>query len=110
MSSAPFWHLTWQIDDDGEGHTILEAMASHRATDDTAQQATDAELQRVLAWAQQQFGHDQGPLDEGHAWDLDLQRHHEADGWHSVTLTIAATPAFHAAFIEHFGDPLDDED
>lgn len=108
--TTPFRHLTWNIDDDGEGRHILEAMASWREADAAVRDGVEAELQQVLGWARRAFGDAQGPLDEGHAWDLDLQRHREADGWHTVTLTLAAAPRFHEAFLERFGDPLQDDD
>jgi len=108
--ALPFHHLAWQTSDDDHGRVTLEAMASRRRDDPRTAAAVEAELQQVLDWAHREFGPDPGPLDEGHALDHDLQRHDEADGWHTVTLTLAASPAFHAAFIERFGDPQADDD
>lgn len=105
-SPAPaFHHLAWQVSEDGEGRHILEAMASRRATATPGQDDIETELQQVLDWSSLHFGDDQGPVDEGHAWDFDLQRHHEADGWYTVTLTLAVSRRFYEAFIERFGDP-----
>lgn len=93
-------YLSFDLSDDTEGVTTLDAMASTTAAQHAA---VMAEVQRVLDWAWQQFPHSHGPVDEGWDWDHDLQVSVEDGGWHVVTLTLAGSAAFVAAFLQRFG-------
>lgn len=62
-------YLDFDTSDDGDGSTSLDAMAYATAAH---WPALSAEVLQVLAWCSDAFG-TPGPLDEGHAWDLDLQ-------------------------------------
>ena len=62
-------YLDFDTSDDGDGSTSLDAMAYATAAHWLA---LSAEVLQVLAWCSDAFG-TPGPLDEGHAWDLDLQ-------------------------------------
>ncbi len=89
--------------------------------------ALHAELAQVLGWAHRRFPHGRGPLDEGYAWDYDLQATQEltrrvqltfdaltggfestpsdsASLRHTVSLSISGTAAFCAAFCGAFYD------
>jgi hypothetical protein len=115
--------LDFEASDDGEGHLTLDAMASVRPEQ---RAALMGEVERVLAWARAEFPEGPAPLDEGGDWDLDLQASTErstrerlhldaatgrlvsapAGGEavrHTLTLSIAATEAFGAAFRDAFG-------
>jgi hypothetical protein len=95
-------YLSFDLSDNAEGVTTLEAMASTTA----AQHALAlAEAQQVLDWAWQHFPHTHGPADDGMDWDHDLQVHVEGGQWHVVTLTLSASPRFAEAFVRAFGDP-----
>jgi hypothetical protein len=124
MPATPaLMYLDFETSDDGEGHLTLDAMASVRAEQ---RAALLAEVERVLAWARAEFPDGPSPLDEGGAWDLDLQASTERSTRerlrpdpvtgrllsepvggevvrHTVTLSIAATEVFGAAFSEAFG-------
>jgi len=116
-------YLDFDYSEDEEGTGTWDAMASvapgHLP-------ALLAELEQVLAWAHQAFAGRRGPIDEGHAWDYDLQALHEGaapDQWHydeatrrlarqpgeagqtrhTVTLSLSGTQAFGAALCERFG-------
>lgn len=97
-------YLTFDLSDAGDDIAILEAMASTTAAH---QPAALAEAQQVLDWAWQQFPHTHGPLDDGMDWDHDLQVQVEDSAWHTLTLTLTASPRFAEAFIATFGDPRD---
>lgn len=62
-------YLDFDTSDDGEGLTSLDAMAYAKAAQ---WPALAAEVTQLLAWCSDAFGAP-GSLDEGHAWDLDLQ-------------------------------------
>lgn len=100
MSTLQF--LTFDLSDDTDGVCTIEAMAS---TDPAHAALVDAEVQLVLDWAWRRFPDSHGPLDEGHAWDHDLQTVQEQAGgqvWRTVTLTFSASPAFVDAFTARF--------
>lgn len=63
--------------------------------------ALRAEVALVLDWAQREFPHGHGALDEGGEWDHDVLSVEE-DGRHTITLTINGTPAFGAAWRAQF--------
>lgn len=93
-------YLSFDLSENTEGVTTLEAMASTAAAQHAA---VMDEVQRVLDWAWQQFPHTHGPVDEGGDWDYDLQLSVEDGGWHVVTLTLAGSAAFVDAFLRRFG-------
>ena len=95
-------YLTFDLSDDAEGVTTLDAMASTTAEQHVA---VMAEVKQVLDWAWQRFPHTHGPADEGMDWDHDLQVNAEAGGWHTVTLTLTGSRRFVEEFFEAFGDP-----
>jgi hypothetical protein len=96
--------LTFDISDSTDGVTTLEAMASTSAEQHGA---VLAEAQQVLDWAWRRFPDSHGPVEDGMDWDHDLQVHVEDDRWHTVTLTLTASPLFAEAFAADFGDPSD---
>ncbi|MBL0730047.1 hypothetical protein [Piscinibacter sp. HJYY11] len=101
-------YLTFDLSDNDEGVTTLEALASTPAAQ---HEAVMAEVQQVLDWAWREFPHTHGAADDGMDWDHDLQVQVEAgrDGkaWHSVTLTLTGSARFVEAFVAAFGDPAD---
>jgi hypothetical protein len=94
-------YLTFDLSDDGDAVMTLEALASTVADQHPA---VLAEAQQVLDWAWRHFPHTHGPADDGMDWDHDLQVQVESGGWHSVTLTLSASPRFVEAFLAQFGD------
>lgn len=92
-------YLCFDIDEISDGISSLEAMASTPAAQHAA---VMAEVQQVLDWAWQQFGHSHGPVDDGMDWDHDLQTTLEPGGWHTVTLTLTGTDRFVQALLAAF--------
>lgn len=91
--------LTFDLIEVDDGVSSLEAMASTAA----AQHASVmAEVQQVLSWAWRSFPETHGPIDDGHAWDHDLQVTIDSGGWHTVTLTLTGHPRFVEAFLSTF--------
>lgn len=99
-------YLSFEPSEGADGVTTLEAMASTAAAQHAA---VMAEAQQVLDWAWRRFPHTHGPADDGMDWDHDLQVHVEDGRWHTVTLTLTASPRFLAAFVHEFGDALSGE-
>jgi len=97
-------YLSFDLSDDAQGVTTLEAMTSTLAAQHAA---VMAEVQQVLDWAWQHFPDTHGPLDDGMDWDHDQQLVMEAGGWHTVTLTLSGSPRFIDAFFAMFGHPQD---
>ncbi|MBT9499796.1 MAG: hypothetical protein IV092_01025 [Burkholderiaceae bacterium] len=95
-------YLTFDLSEDTEGVTTLEALAS---TSEEQHAAVMAEVQQVLDWAWRSFPHTHGPVDEGMDWDHDLQVSVEHGGWHAVTLTLTGSPRFVEEFFAAFGEP-----
>jgi len=93
-------YLSFDLSEDTEGVTTLEALASTSAEQHAA---VMAEVQQVLDWAWRQFPHTHGPVDEGMDWDHDLQIGVEPGGWHAVTLTLTGSPRFVEEFFAAFG-------
>lgn len=115
-------YLDFELSEDADGVTTYDAMASVAAA---KLAAVHAEVEQVLRWAHAAFPQGPGPLDEGHAWDLDLQGQQEftthdilafdplagrlrvqagAVGAprHTLTLSLTGTPAFCDAFEQAF--------
>jgi VCBS repeat-containing protein len=97
-------YLSFDLSDNDEGVSTVEALASTPAAQHAA---VMAEVQGVLDWAWQHFPHTHGPADEGMDWDHDLQVSVEDGQWHAVTLTLSGSPRFVEAFLAAFGDPSD---
>jgi hypothetical protein len=95
-------YLHFDLSEDADGVTTLEALASTQAEQHAA---VMAEVRQVLDWAWRQFPHTHGPVSEGLDWDHDLQVHVEDARWHSVTLTLAASPRFASEFVASFVEP-----
>jgi len=100
-------YLAFDLSEDADGVTSLEAMASTPADRPDQQAAVMAEVERVLGWAWTHYPHSHGPIDDGMDWDHDLQVHAEDDCWHVVNLTIAGSPRFVEAFGAAFGTTAD---
>ena len=66
----PMHYLTFELSDNDEGFSTLEAMAS---TTQEHHAAVMAEAHEVLDWAWRHFPHSHGPIDDGMDWDHDLQ-------------------------------------
>lgn len=93
--------LTCEVVDTTDGVTVLEWLASTPAE----QQAPAlAEAQRIVDWAWHHFGDRHGPAEDGGEWNHDLQVQREADGWHSVALTLTGSERFAQACLARFGD------
>lgn len=97
-------YLTFDLSDNDDGVTTLEALASTPAAQ---HEAVMAEVQQVLDWAWREFPHTHGAADDGMDWDHDLQVQVEAGGWHAVTLTLTGSVRFVEAFMAVFGEPGD---
>lgn len=116
-------YLDFDYSEDADGHGSFDAMASAAPAQLPALQA---EVLRVLQWAERAFPQARGPLDEGGEWDYELQAVEEvattllarvdaaagrlelqrqASGAPRVTLslTLGGTPAFCAALRGAFG-------
>ncbi|MGN6528256.1 MAG: hypothetical protein ACTHL8_17845 [Burkholderiaceae bacterium] len=97
-------YLSFDLSDDDHGVVTIEALAS---TSLAQHDAVMAEVRQVLDWAWRAFPQAHGPIDDGGDWDNDLQVNAEPGGWHAVTLTISASPAFAREFVAAFGERED---
>jgi hypothetical protein len=61
-----------------------------------------AEVAQVLAWANATFPNAQGALEDGAAWDFDLQQTSEAPELDTVTFSLSGRADFCAALREQF--------
>jgi len=68
-------YLDFDISDDEDGATVFDAMASVGAAQ---WPALCAEVEAVLAWAEQAFAGARAPLDDGGEWDFVLDAAQEA--------------------------------
>lgn len=115
-------YLDFDYSEDDEGTGTWDAMASVLSGQ---LEALLAEVAQVLDWAQHAFAGQQGPIEDGAAWDYDLQGVHEvstaqhprydeatrqvalhpdATGTdrYILTLSLSGTPDFGEALREHF--------
>jgi hypothetical protein len=93
-------YLDFDYSEDTEGHGTFDAMAS-TSPDKTPE--VQAEIARVLAWAEAAFPHARGALDEGACWDYDLQQTREDHPrFDTFTLSLGGTEDFCAALREQF--------
>jgi hypothetical protein len=97
-------YLSFDLSEDADGITTLEAMASTTAAQHAA---VMIEVQQVLDWAWHHYPHSHGPVDEGMDWDHDLLVQVEDGGWFAVSLSLAGSPRFVEAFFAAF-DPAQD--
>jgi hypothetical protein len=81
---TPLAYLDFDVSDDPEGRCSFDAMA---AVFPEQLPALQAELVRVLDWAEREFG-SAGPVDEGSDWDFELQGVREV----ATTLAVRYTP------------------
>ncbi len=91
-------HLLFDASDDGQGTGSWEAMATVRAE---RLQRVMVEVEAALAAAAQDAPGPRGPLDEGGAWDAELQVQHEGE-WVTVTLTLTGPWAWGEALVAGF--------
>jgi hypothetical protein len=98
-------YLDFDYSEDEDGNGCFDALADTPAE---RHPAVLAEVALVLDWAQAAFAGLHGALDDGGAWDHDLQvLPGEANaavtpGRRSVSLSLSGTPAFCAALRERF--------
>jgi hypothetical protein len=95
-------YLAFDLSDNDDGFSTLEALASTTAAQHAA---VMAEVQQVLDWAWHRFPQTQGPADEGMDWDHDLQVTVEDGLWHAVALTLTGSQRFVDEFLATFGSP-----
>ncbi|MDP9933543.1 hypothetical protein J2X90_000673 [Variovorax paradoxus] len=92
-------YLDFDYSEDTEGHGTFDAMAS---TAPAKTREVLAEVAEVLAWANATFPDAQGALEDGAAWDFDLQQTREAPDLDTVTFSLSGTTDFCAALREQF--------
>ncbi|MDM0003413.1 hypothetical protein QTI51_06500 [Variovorax sp. J22G73] len=93
-------YLDFDYSEDTEGHGTFDAMAS---TPPEKSPEVQAEIARVLAWAEAAFPGARGALDEGAVWDFDLQQTREDNPrFDTFTLSLSGTEDFCAALREQF--------
>jgi len=68
-------YLDFELSEDADGHVTLDALATVPAAQ---WPALLQEVASVLRWAEQDFGGQRAPLDEGGEWDVELQGAQEA--------------------------------
>ncbi len=61
-----------------------------------------AEADAVVAWARATVAGQEGPLDEGGAWDHELVVSDDGEGWHTLTITLTGDETFAALFEQVF--------
>jgi len=117
-------YLEFDYSEDDEGTGTWDAMAS---VTEPHLPALHAEIAEVLGWAHTAFKDQHGPIEDGAAWDYDLQAVREVSTVqtlafdetthqlvasagppalprHTVTLSISGTTAFCEEFRMRFGD------
>jgi hypothetical protein len=92
-------YLDFDYSEDTEGHGTFDAMAT---TVPANTREVLAEVAQVLAWANATFPNAQGALEDGAAWDFDLQQTSEAPELDTVTFSLSGTAEFCAALREKF--------
>ena len=92
-------YMDFDYSEDTEGHGTFDAMAS---TAPAKTREVLAEVAEVLAWANAAFPDAQGALEDGAAWDFDLQQTREALDLDTVTFSLSGTTDFCAALREQF--------
>ena len=91
-------YLDFERTEDTDGAVTLDAMASVPPAD---LPAVRAEIDAVLGWLLSRFGDRQGPLDEGGAWDADVQQQPDGPGRVLCTLTLALAADVAEALLAH---------
>jgi hypothetical protein len=121
LRMTPLAFLDFDCSEDEDGNVSFDALASVAPAQLTALQA---ELARVLDWANDEFADDRGPLDDGGSWDHAISAVSEVstpvalerigNEWRmspgvpgaprfTISFTLTGTPAFGAAFRQAFG-------
>jgi len=89
--------LIFDASDDGHGQSTWEAMASVQA--ERLPQLM-AEVHAVLELAERRAPGPRGPMEEGGAWDAELQvQAQDAQGWTCVTLSLTGPWAWGEALV-----------
>lgn len=89
--------LIFDASDDGHGHGTWEAMASVQA--ERLPQLM-AEVHAALALAERRAPGPRGPMEEGGAWDAELQvQAQDSQGWTCVTLSLTGPWAWGEALV-----------
>ncbi len=99
-------YLDFEFSDEETGHGSFDAMASVTAE---RLPALRAEIDSVLAWANEAFGAS-ASLEDGGEWDFELQRTDEpvmqnkpgTPARTTMTLTLGGSPGFCDAFRDNF--------
>ena len=88
--------------DDGGDQGTWEAMAGVRASERaTRLPAIEAEAKTVIDWAERHAPGPRGPLDDGGAWDADIDIAEDGE-WLRFTLTITGPIAWGETLMAHF--------
>lgn len=92
--------LDFDYSEDTEGVGTFDAMAS---TTSGRLPEVEAEIARVIAWAEAVFPHQRGALDEGATWDCDVQALHETDAARrTLVFSVTGSAAFCDALRQRF--------
>lgn len=75
MWAVEWRYLDFETSEDADGHVTFDALATVGAAQ---WPALLAEVAALLRWAEQDFGGQRGPLDDGGDWDVELQGAQEA--------------------------------
>ena len=89
-------HLIFDVTDNADGTGSWEAMASVRGAQ---LPAVMAEVEAALVEAERVQPGPRGPLDEGGAWDAEVQLQQDGE-WTAVTLTITGPWAWGEALLQ----------
>jgi hypothetical protein len=98
--SSELRYLDFDHSEDADGHGSFDAMASVAPK---RLGEVQAEIDRVLAWAEAAFPDARGALDEGAVWDYDLQHTRDDARFETLALSLSGTADFCAALRERFG-------
>jgi hypothetical protein len=98
--SSELRYLDFDYSEDADGHGSFDAMAS---VEPERLGEVQAEIDRVLAWAEAAFPDARGALDEGAVWDYDLQHTRDDARFETLALSLSGTADFCAALRERFG-------
>jgi len=98
--SSELRYLDFDYSEDADGHGSFDAMASV-APERLGE--VQAEIDRVLAWAEAAFPDARGALDEGATWDHDLQHTRDDARFETLAFSLSGTADFCAALRERFG-------
>jgi hypothetical protein len=92
-------YLTVELSDSSDNMATVEVLACTAAEHHGA---ALAEAQTLLQWMGRECPGSPGPVDDGHAWDHDLQITQDAGQWHTLALTLTAPQAVLAEMLRNF--------